>query len=516
MKNGFLIRKNQYYDSVFLMGFNSQIMGTKGVQQSAVLMATDTNKEVLVNLGFHSADFQTATPNDLIIAVIADTQSVLNELFANVDHWLTEVRGTKTVSNLHSLSEALEAKPAANLTVISVPGEFAAYEAKKSLEAGVNVFLFSDNVPVEDEISLKKYAYEHGLLVMGPDCGTSLLQGIGIGFANSVRKGNIGAIAAAGTGLQEFTCMVHNQGYGISHAIGTGGRDLSDAVGGLTTLSALDILDQDSKTDVIAIIAKPPSEKSLGLLIEKIKQCRTPVIGCFLGIRNSIDGEEVIFKRAKTIDEAVFLAIRQIDKERSTSPEPMPPLPLKPGYTPQRWLPEQRYLRGIFAGGTFCYQSQEILNKMGIVINSNAPLDKHLKLQHPDFSKEHTIVDMGDDFYTAGKPHPMIDSTQRKLRILTEANDPQVAILLLDFILGYNSSKDPARELIDSIQASQKIFNKRGGHLTVVASICGTDGDIQDITMQTKLLNEAGVVVFNSNAQATEYCGNLINGGLRR
>ena len=217
----------------------------------------------------------------------------------SLDQWLTEANTTRSTADIHTLADAIKAKPDANLVVISVPGEFAAHETKIALEAGKHVFLFSDNVSVEDEIALKTYARLHGLLVMGPDCGTSLIGGVGVGFANAIRRGKIGVIAAAGTGLQEFTCMVHNSGYGISHGIGTGGRDLSDTVGGLTTLSALDALENDPSTEVIAILSKPPGEKTLERLTERIKTCKKPVVCCFLGIQQKINGEGVSFKTGK-------------------------------------------------------------------------------------------------------------------------------------------------------------------------------------------------------------------------
>ena len=226
-----VIRKNQYYDSVFLMGINNRLMKIPGVLQTAVLMGSDANKQILLDLGFQNPEVNSATANDLVVAVKAETTTARDAVLQHLDEWLTEVSSKKDASQVHDIREALTQKPDANLVVISVPGEYAAHEAQKSLEAGKNVFLFSDNVSMEDEVALKRFASEHGLLVMGPDCGTSILGGVGIGFANVVRKGAIGVIAAAGTGLQEFTSMVHNAGYGISHAIGTGGRDLSELVG---------------------------------------------------------------------------------------------------------------------------------------------------------------------------------------------------------------------------------------------------------------------------------------------
>ncbi len=247
-------------------------------------------------------------------------------------------------------------KTNANLAVISIPGEFAAREAKKALDHGLNVFLFSDNVTLEDELMLKSFATEKGLLVMGPDCGTSLIGGKGIGFANVVRNGSIGAIGPSGTGLQEFTSQVHNAGYGISHAIGTGSHDLSDLIGGLTTFTALDALESDPGTKVIAIISKPPGEKTITKLMDRIKNCPKPIIGCFLGINSIPSNGCSMFSRAITIDEAVRLSIINSggkDQFASTKDSLFTQMVNR---EKRGFSAAQKYLRGVFAGGTFCYQ----------------------------------------------------------------------------------------------------------------------------------------------------------------
>ena len=510
MASGFVIRKNQYFDSVFLMMVSKRISDAKGVQQNAVLMGSAGNKGLLSNIGIQDTQIDAAQPNDLIVAVIADTPQIVNDVLDKLDEYLQGgVQGT-SASNLHSLEDGLAQKPDTNLVMISVPGEYAAREAHKALESGLNVFLFSDNVSIDDELDLKRIAVEKNLLVMGSDCGTSLIGGVGIGFANVVRKGSIGVIGASGTGLQEFTSQVHNAGFGISHAIGTGSHDLSDKIGGLTTLTALDALEADPQTKVIALISKPPGAETLAKLSERLKTCKKPVVGCFLGMQNEIEAG-TSFQRARVIDDAVRLSIIQVEDK---------PVSLQDQFTPQElermsqemasWSSQQRYIRGLFAGGTFCYQSQQIFRDAGIPVYSNAPLDLNYKLADPDHSMEHTIVDMGDDHYTVGRPHPMIDSTMRKQRILAEARDPQVAILLLDFILGYNASMDPVGELLEAILEAKNAVQKRGGALTVVASICGTDEDPQDLSLQTKALQESGVIVFRSNAQAAHFCCDLI------
>ena len=513
MPSGFVIRKNQYYDSVFLMSVNSRMLKVEGVQQTAVLMGSPANKQLLLDIGIQDPAIDAAKPNDLIVAAIGDSMEIVNQVLGNLDVWLNAVQDKAPVSQLHSLEESLEVKANANLAVISIPGEYAAREARKALEAGLNVFIFSGNVSIEDELELKQLAKQRGLLVMGPDCGTSLIGGVGIGFANAIRRGDIGVIGAAGTGLQEFTTQVHNLGGGISHAIGTGSHDLSDQIGGLTTLAAMDALEEDAKSQVIVIISKPPGAATLEHLLERIDACVKPVIGCFLGVDLPVVSGKKNLMPARTIDESVRLAITKsgssIPAELGLSPADIQILSNEKA----GWSSEQMYLRGILAGGTFCYQTQQILREAGISVYSNNPLEPKNKLKHPDISLQHTLVDMGDEFYMVGKPHPMLDGTMRRQRIIAESHDPQMAVLYLDFILGYNASMDPVGELYDAIVEAKRVYKQRGGSLIVVASICGTKGDPQDLTFQVKMLHDAGVLVYDSNAQATAACCWLLGKG---
>jgi succinyl-CoA synthetase alpha subunit len=514
MASGFVIRKNQYYDSVFLMSVNRRISEVKGIQQTAVLMGSPANKQLLLYIGIKNDQINAAQPNDLIVAVIAESAASVENVLGRLDEWLEAIQENSPSLIVRMLEDGLSQKPNANLAVISVPGEYAAREARKALEAGLNVFLFSDNVTIEDELALKQFANEKGLLVMGPDCGTSLIGGKGIGFANAVRRGSIGVIGAAGTGLQEFTSQVHNAGYGISHAIGTGSHDLSGKIKGSTTLAALDALEADPKTNVIAIISKPPEASTLAILLERIKTCKKPVVGCILGIDPESLSGKTNFQQARTIDEAVRLTLAFSNGEPVAASEVhSPELPADFQKEKKGWSPEQKYLRGILAGGTFCYQSQQILGAAGLTIHSNSPIEAKNRLEYPDRSREHTLVDMGEDFYMVGKPHPMIDGTMRRKRILAESRDPQVAVLYLDFILGYNASMDPVGELLDAILEAKRISKQRGGSLTVVASVCGTEDDPQVLGLQMKMLKEAGVLVFRSNALASAALCELLGQG---
>jgi FdrA protein len=509
MASAFIVRKNQYYDSLFLMGVNKRLLDQPGVTQSAVLMGSEANKQLLADIGFNLSALGSAGPNDLVVAVVGENQKVLDTTLDRFDEILNAGASEHPKSNLRTLPDGLQVKPKANLAVISIPGEYAAREARKALEANLHVFLFSDNVSIEEELDLKKLAFLKGLLVMGPDCGTSLIGGKGIGFANAVRRGKIGALGPSGTGLQEFTCQVHQAGQGISHAIGTGSHDLSDAIGGLTTFAAMDALEADPSTSVIVVISKPPGPKTLEKLIKRFESCKKHVVACFLGINPEILENRSGFQLAATIDDAVRLSLQILGvDEKPGSGERLDQVLIKECVGQSK---EQVYLRGLFAGGTFCYQSQQILKMAGLEVFSNAPFEKQFSLSHPEKSRGHCVVDMGDDFYTRGKPHPMIDGTWRKQRILSEARDPSVAVILLDFILGYNSSLDPAGDLLEAIIEAKRIVSDRGGYLSVVASICGTDGDPQDLVLQSKMLEDAGVILFNSNARAVSFCVDLIN-----
>jgi FdrA protein len=509
MASGFVILKNQYYDSVFLMRLAKNLNDEPGVEQSAALMATENNKSLLAEIGITGNEIQSAAPNDLIVALVANDQAQVDQLLSEVDERLHRTSEGKVQTRLTTLESAVEAQPNLNLAVISVPGPHAARQARKALENGLHVFLFSDNVTVEQEIEIKLLAQEKGLLVMGPDCGTSILGGKGIGFANVVRRGPVGVVGASGTGIQEFTSLVHQAGSGISHAIGTGSHDLSDQVGGITTLMGLKVLQADPNTKIIAIVSKPAGPKTLSAILQQIQANPKPVVACFLGLQQRLENVGENFHQAKSLDDAADLVLSLINHTIPAQLENkrLPELLAKES---QAWLPQQRYLRGLFAGGTFCFQAQQILRDAGILTYSNAPLDKRYWLSDPETSLEHSLVDMGDDHFTQGKPHPMIDASQRARRIREEAKDPEAAILLLDIILGYVSSPDPAGDLYEAIRDARQTAADRGGHLTVVASVCGTSQDPQNLERQIAILKNAGAIVFQSNARAAAFCVDLM------
>lgn len=306
--------------------------------------------------------------------------------------------------------------------------------------------------------------------------------------------------------MQELSCLVHRAGSGISHGIGTGSRDLSDEIGGLSTLGALDDMEADEATKVIVLLSKPPGAQTMRLVGQRLEQCRRPVVACLLG--SAPDGNVLgrpggKIQFASTIDQAASMALvaagvsapafLRVDIEEIRA---------RAAAEVGRMAPAQRYVRGLFAGGTFCYQSQSIFRDGGLTVYSNAPLHGMRDLGDPARSEQHTLIDMGAETFVAGRPHPMIDATLRRERILREAADPQLAVLLLDFVLGAISSADPVGDLVGAIRAVQERVQRNGGQICVVASVCGTEEDAQHLDEQVGMLGEASVLVFPSNAQA--------------
>jgi FdrA protein len=494
------------------MGVNQRLSRRPGVRQTAVLMASEPNKRLLAEIGIDGDEIRAAGASDLVVGVVAESAETVEAVLGGLDEALNTAMAQTTTSDLHTLEDGLRARPDARLVLLTIPGGFVYPEARKALDAGLNVFIFSSNVAIEDELRLKQLGRERNLLVMGPDCGTGILNGVGLGFANAVRRGSIGAIGPSGTGLQEFTCLVHHAGLGISHAIGTGSHDLSDDIGGITTFMALDRLEADPRTDVIVIVAKPAGPKTRLRLIERLEACLKPTVACLLGSPPPEVAGRVAW--TMTIDAAAEAAARLSGRRPSSGASeaaamaPPSPDPVRPS-----WKREQQYVRGLFAGGTLCYQSQQTMRQAGLTVRSNTPLDPKDVLGPYEPSRGHTLIDMGDDVFTLGRLHPMIDGSLRRQRIVTESTDPQTAILLLDFILGYNASYDPVGDVLEAIVEGQRTRPSDAGPLTVVASVCGTDDDPQGMGRQVEALRRAEVIVFPSNVRATSFCLELLRKG---
>jgi succinyl-CoA synthetase alpha subunit len=490
---------NLYRDSVSLMQLSAALGKLPGVEQASAVMATPGNLEFLRQAGLVDGDIA-PRPNDLLVAVRGKSNAQLEAALAAAlaalnDESVKDIRGAAAEAPLRSLQMALARSPAANLALISVPGDYAAAEAMKALRLGLHVMLFSDNVALADEVALKRYAAGRGLLVMGPDCGTAIIDGMPLGFANAVRRGAIGVVGASGTGTQQVTSLVHRRGAGISHAIGTGGHDLGKDVGGITMLHGLRLLAQDADTKAIVLISKPPSPDIARAVIAAARKAGKPVVINFIGSTEDPSGGNLHLSR--TLDEAASAAValargRKPPRTAISSVKP-PKLKFKRG---------QRYIRGLFSGGTFCYEASALLGDVW----SNAPVDSKRTIEDPWKSREHTLIDLGDDVFTRGRPHPMIDLRLRNDRMLEEAADPQVAVILLDVVLGYGSHPDPAAELVPVLAK----INKKSGSPVIVASVCGTDEDPQSLERQEAALRDAGVLLTESNASAARLAGAIV------
>jgi len=478
------IRAGVYYDSVVLMQLQRGLLGLPGVLDAGVVMATQANRDLLAANNLLPESI-TANPDDLLIVVKANDDNSATDAMGQVDELLSR-RKSSTVSQdfrPRSLSGAVKQLPEASWVLISVPGRYAAGVAREALELGKHVFLYSDNVSLEDEISLKKAALEKGLLVMGPDCGTAIINGTGLGFANRVRRGPIGLVGASGTGLQAVTTQIHNLGGGVSHAIGTGGRDLKSEVGAITAHQALDLLARDSETKVIALISKPPSPDVVTSLISRAQSTGKPAVVYFIGYPPPARKVGNL-QFAISLSEAAELAVGIGDQSLETGAK-----------SPVSNL----YLRGLFSGGTLAYETLLGLQAGLSPIYSNAPITNNQNLKDPLHSEAHTIIDLGDEFFMVGRLHPMIDNDLRIRRIKQEAADPEVGMILLDVVLGEGSHPNPASELAPVIQ---EVYDKK---IEVVVIVIGTDDDPQNLESQIGRLKEAGAIVFRTVAEAVEY-----------
>ena len=511
------IIKNLYRDSVSLMQFSEKVRELDGIRQASAVMATENNISLLVEAGLLLQSVP-ASPNDLMIVVDgkdgASVDVALEQAEAMLKAKPTNM-GDSGVQNMppRSIEMGLETMPAANFVLISTPGEYAAAEARKALHLGLHVMMFSDNVSIEEEISLKQYAKNNNLLVMGPDCGTAIINGVPLGFANVVRRGDIGVIAASGTGLQQVTCLIDRLGGGITQAIGTGGHDLKSEVGGITMLQGIEALAADPKTKVILLVSKPPSPDVMKKVLEKAEESGKPVVAIFIGAEPANVTQANIIG-VKTLEDAAVAAMnlsqgKQVGVFSNALPAEYASL-VEP--STKKLIQTQKYVRALFSGGTFCYENLLLMSELLACVYSNIPLKKEYKLKDVWKSTEHTAIDLGDDLFTQGRPHPMIDFRLRNDRIIQEAKDPSTAVILLDVVLGHGSNMNPAGELIPAILQAQKIAAEANRQIIFVGFVCGTSTDPQNLTRQEELLRDAGVILTKSNAQAARLAAAIVSG----
>ena len=497
------VRRGAYYDSVVLMQLQRELIGLPGIVDAGVVMATPANRDLLAANNL-LPDSITASPDDLLIVIKGESDNSAQDALEQIDSLLLRRQSSASQDfRPRSLSSAVKQLPEANWVLVSVPGRYAAGVAREALELDRHVFLYSDNVSLEDEISLKKTARERGLLVMGPDCGTAIINGIGLGFANRVRRGPIGVVGASGTGTQAVTTHIHNLGGGISHAIGTGGRDLKSEVGAITAHQALDVLSRDPETKVIVLISKPPSPEVATQLISAAQRTGKPVVIYFIGYPAPAR-ELGSLPFAVSLSEAAEIAVRESENLRMDGSRP------ETGNSTSQV--SKLFVRGLFSGGTLAYETLLGLQASLSPIYSNSPITDSQILHDPLHSRAHTIIDLGDEFFMVGRLHPMIDNDLRIRRMKQEADDPDVRMILFDVVLGEGSHPDPASELVPAIRE----INQKRKEIEFVAIVIGTDEDPQDIQSQIEQLNGAGITVFRSASEAVEYIGLQFGAGRER
>lgn len=508
------VRGNSYYDSVSLMLASRELEKIEGVEKAIVGMGTELNKELAKNLNISNEEIENATPNDVFVAALTDGTVELETITQAVTDFLNK-KDSDDDSDYYppTLKSAIQHQPDANLVLISTAGQYATAEARTALENDINVMMFSDNVSIEDELELKQIAVEKGLLMMGPDCGTAVVNNIPLAFANVVRKGDIGIVGASGTGTQEITVVIDKLGGGITQALGTGGRDLSEDIGGLMMLQGIEALKADPNTKVLLLLSKPPAPAIAKKMLEAVKGIDKPVVVDFIGgDPKMVEDEGAI--AAVSLEDAAAKAVALSKGEEVKTID---------GFTKseeeidkivkaeiEKFDEDQKYFRGFFSGGTLASEAATLVGQELGQVKSNIAKKAEDKLKDNQVSEKNTVIDFGEDEFTEGRPHPMIDPSTRAERVIKETEDNEWAVLLMDFMLGYGSNPDPVGAMMPAIKEAQEKMKAKGKHLSIIGYVCGTENDPQDLKAQEKALEEAGVIVMPTNAQAARLAARIM------
>ena len=488
-----IVKKGSYHDSVVLMLLTNQISTIEGVKKVSIMMATPANKDIYRQSGLSTEELESASANDMVVVADVDDDAILDVIMEEVEEFFkkqsTSEGDKKGAESVKSWDKALGKLPDANLAVISSPGAYAALEADRALDEGMNVFMFSDNVTLEDEIKLKQKAHEKGLAVMGPDCGTGIIQGVPIAFTNNVTPGAIGIIGASGTGIQELTTIIDRLGEGVKNAIGTGGRDLSTEVGGITMMDMIEAMESDDSVKVLIIISKPPAKEVRDRISDRLSNFKKPVVTLFLGEKPEYHEEN--FYHAYTLDEAARLAVGLVRGEE-----------IKEGKVDVDdsqffGAEEKKTIKAYYSGGTLAGEAAMLIKD---ALNLKVPPQKAEGFMLK--TDGHIVVDLGDDVYTQGKPHPMIDPAKRIECMQDAIDDASTGVILLDIMLGYGSHEDMAGALLPSIVELRDKAKAEGRKLFFVATVCGTRRDFQSYDEAVSKLKEAGVIVCENNKLA--------------
>lgn len=495
------VYKNQYQDSVRLMTISREASTLPGIGKVLALLGTDSNKKVVADLGLADATVEAATANDLMICIEAESAKAAKDALEAVNERLKKVGSAGVVEEIRpaSLEQAADMLGDVNMALISLPGPLAKLDCIAAIEKGLNVMLFSDNISIEDEIELKKRAIARDLLLMGPDCGTAIIGGVPLALANVVRRGNIAIAAASGTGIQEVTSLIDRFGGGITHAVGVGGRDLRKEVGGLMMRFAIRKVAEDPAADTLLLLSKPGDPDVMRAVLDEARATGLRTVTCLLGGNaGELDISGLTF--VNNLEDAAFAALNR----------PAPPMELPEGLEERlaALSPHRRYARGLFSGGTLCYEALILLNDLDI--QSNVALRKEYKLEAPCRGTRHCFVDLGEDEFTQGRPHPIIDCGLRAERLADDMRDPNVRVIMMDIVIGYGADRDPAGKFAATI--NQVRAGLPDGGPVIVAHVCGTDADPQSMSGQEEILRKAGVFLFPTNARAALAVGTIVSG----
>ncbi|GGI43023.1 acyl-CoA synthetase FdrA [Mammaliicoccus stepanovicii] len=495
-----IIKENTYQDSIVLMLLSNKLSSIDGVNKVSIMMGTPANKDIFKSSGLGTDDLEKAKPNDIVIVVDTDDEAKVDEVSHAVDEELkgnAEKDESSSSKEANNWNKAMDLANNPNLAMISIPGQYAAMEADNALNNGLHVFMFSDNVAKEDEVALKQKAHEKGLMVMGPDCGTGIIHSVPLAFTNIVNEGDIGVVGASGTGIQEVTTIIDREGKGVTNAIGTGGRDLSTEVGAITMLDSIKALNQDPKVEVITVISKPPAKEVEDKVLNVLRNIEKPIVTLFLG--HKPEYTEANIYHAYTLEEAARVSVQLSNKE-------------EPNFTPSvlkdvevKLDDEQKAIKGYYSGGTLASEAAMLI-KDALNVNSDKAEGFALK------AGDHEVIDLGDDMYTQGKPHPMIDPEKRIEMLETSADQASTAVIMIDNVIGYGSHDDMANELAPTISRIKAKVQEQGRDIAILATVVGTEHDHQGYEQQQQTLREAGAIICDTNDQMVRTAIELVGG----
>jgi len=500
-----VVQKDTYVDSLASLFTMSVLMDCEGIERAYASMATAASMQTMEELGLVDDQVRNAGSNDFVIAVRAASREKFEAAMEKTKKDDSSASAQKP--SFSTVADAVRANPRANICSIAVPGEYACEVTKQALNLGLHCIVFSSNVPLEQEREMKELAREKGLLCMGPDCGVANINGTAFVLSSINNRGPFGICGASGCGIQHVAAFLHEAGSGVSQTIGTGGNDLKEPVGGISMLMGIDALENDPDTEYIVLISRKPADSVLKTLTARIRACKKPVVACFMGAdRGEVEASGALW--ANDLDSCAQQALSLIGKRIDFDTEEELTEIARSAIEGMR--PQQKYVRGIYCGGTYCDEVMQTMRPVIGGIHSNCPLSPELRLEDSRVSVENTVVDSGEEEFTRGRPHPTLEPSMRLPLIAKECEDPETAVILLDFILTPPEHIDPAGVTLQVLTKAMDAARARGGKLAVVCSVLGTDADLQNVNQQRQKLRDAGVYVCRSNRQAGQLAAKII------